>query len=282
MAVTFGVTVSENFKGFQEGRYSIAWAMGDSETEALLRNPEYAACYREGTVLSTMFLALNAHRGALASAEARHRVVNALDIDQFVRRAIKSRHATPASGLIPPGLLGYEPRRERAGGPRSCGGLTDLVFTLAMPPGWQERSTAQTLMAVMQEGGLQLTQLHLSWSELDEVRQSGDVDLILCGWTADYPDADSFAYGLLHSSAGMFGRFCGDPEVDRLIESARNTTDPALRHEIYCEMEEEIARRALLLPLFHPMNTCFANPAIEGLELNFFLPAVSYEKIQFR
>ena len=38
-----------------------------------------------------------------------------------------------------------------------------------------------------------------------------------------------------------------------------------MRHSLYRQAEEFIAREALVLPLFHDQVYCFARPEIEGL-----------------
>jgi peptide/nickel transport system substrate-binding protein len=93
----------------------------------------------------------------------------------------------------------------------------------------------------------------------------GDVDLDIGRWTADYPDSDTFFFGALHSGSGAFRNIVGNPEIDRLAEQARVETDPRVRHSLYREAEEVIAREALLLPLFHDQVYCFARPEVEGL-----------------
>jgi peptide/nickel transport system substrate-binding protein len=106
--------------------------------------------------------------------------------------------------------------------------------------------------------------------------------MALVRWLADFPDADNFAYALLHSKEGIVGAFCGSPEIDRLVERGRTETDPKIRHSIYREVEEIVAKRALMLPLFHEQSYRFARPEVEGLQLRFSLPTVSYEKLWLR
>jgi ABC-type oligopeptide transport system substrate-binding subunit len=55
-----------------------------------------------------------------------------------------------------------------------------------------------------------------------------------------------------------------------------------LRHDIYQEAEQFIARRALLLPLFHEQTYRFARPEIQDFEVSFSLQTVPYEKLSLR
>src|SRR5262249_9049330 len=87
-------------------------------------------------------------------------------------------------------------------------------------------------------------------STTPEMRQgewAGNFDMIMSAWAADYPDADSFAHGVLHSKEGGLGYVCGSPVLDAIIEAGRLESDPAVRHAIYRQLEQIIARDALLL-----------------------------------
>jgi peptide/nickel transport system substrate-binding protein len=86
----------------------------------------------------------------------------------------------------------------------------------------------------------------------------------------------------LHSEAGILGRYVGGPEIDQLAEQGRAETDPRRRHSIYRQIEEIIAREALLLPLFHDQAYCFARPEVEGLTSVGSNPMVAYENLWIR
>jgi ABC-type oligopeptide transport system substrate-binding subunit len=119
-------------------------------------------------------------------------------------------------------------------------------------------------------------------AEYVEMRQKADTDLVVGRWGADYPDADTFVHGVLHSEEGFLGRYCGDRELDAVIERGRTETDPRVRHTIYRQVEERIAREAILLPLFYDQVYCFARPELEGLSLGLANPIVAYENLSVR
>lgn len=133
----------------------------------------------------------------------------------------------------------------------------------------------------MAQAGIKVRCPKLTINEALKSQREARVDLILARWNADYPDADNFAYRL-HSQGGNLGRLCGSPEVDRLIESGRSETAPAVRHSLYRRIEEIIARDALLLPLFHEQAYRFARPEVEGLSIVFGSPTVVYEELRIR
>ena len=57
--------------------------------------------------------------------------------------------------------------------------------------------------------------------------------------------------------------------------------DPAARHAIYREIEEILAREALMLPLFHEQAYRFAWPEVEGLALSVG-GDTAYEELRIR
>ena len=78
------------------------------------------------------------------------------------------------------------------------------------------------------------------------------------------------------------GHYCGTAEIDQLADRGRAEIDPRIRHSIYRQVEEAIARDALLVPLFHEQVYRFVQPDVEGLSLGFSLPTVAYDKLSVR
>lgn len=77
----------------------------------------------------------------------------------------------------------------------------------------------------------------------------------------------------------MLAGICDSPEIDHLIERGRREVDPALRHSIYREIEEIVAREALLIPLFHEQTYRFRQPSVRGLRLGLTIPELRYEEL---
>ena len=137
------------------------------------------------------------------------------------------------------------------------------------------------LAAAFAEKGVRLRVVNKTMAEYEDAITRGTADLAVGRWGADYPDADTFVY-ILHSTGGFLGRLCGSPEIDRLAERGREETAPARRHTLYRQVEETIAREALLLPLFHEQAYRFAQPDVGGLTVSFGIPNVAYEELHLR
>ena len=146
----------------------------------------------------------------------------------------------------------------------------------------QYAAVAKELSSALGERGVKLKVVNKNFAEFLEQQAGGNINVAIGRWIADYPDADTFAWGVMHTKGGAAGKLCGTPALDRLIERGRVEIDPAARHTIYREVDELISREALLMPLFHEQVYRFVRPEIEGLSLSFAAPEVSYETLRVR
>ncbi len=272
LVFSFGVSPADILSGFRAGRFSLAGDLFPADAEALRREPEFASRYRETPRLITYFVAFNAHRGPLRDRALRQRLIRAVDVPKLVQKTL-GRLAIPAAGLIPPGLLGHEPAsasRAEAPSPTPAEVSPPLELTAAVHPVFfgVYAAFARELASAFGQLGIKTRPVNQTMAEYLEETTHPKVDLLVGRWNSDYPDADTFAY-ILHSQGGFLGRLCGSAEVDRLVERGRAETAPAARHAIYRQIEELVAREALVLSLFHEQAYRFARPEVEALSVSF-------------
>ena len=288
----FGSSAEEVREEFEAGRLSVALDLLPADVERLRHDPRYASGYREGPKLQTYFVAFNCLRGPMQDAAARRALIEAVDVAGLVRRTL-GRLAIPAHGLIPPGLLGHSAaRRESAAA--SAGAPSDFQATVsretvelsaAMHPLFfgELSAFARGLSDAFRDMGFALKAVNKTMAEYLDLNRRAEVDVAIGRWGADYPDADTFVYGILHSTAGILGRYFDDAEIDRLIEEGRAETDPRTRHSLYRKVEEIVAREAMILPLFHDQVYAFARPEVEGFRgVGQASPTVNYEELWIR
>ena len=281
-----GVPPEEIRDEFLAGRFSMASDLFPADIEALRHQPQFAAGYREVPRLSIYMVAFNIHRPPFDDPAVRRRIAHAVDVAGIVRRVL-GRMAIPAHGIIPPGLQGYV---ARAATPRISSSESIGSFDPPLEPSatvhpiffGQYSGVAKELSSAFNERGVRLKVVDSKIADFMQHQAVADVDVSIGRWVADYPDSDTFAYGLMHTKGGATGAFSGTPELDKLIERGRVEIDPAIRHAIYREVDEMVARDALLIPLFHEQVYRFVRPEIEGLSLSFVVPEVSYETLSIR
>ncbi|HYK41523.1 MAG TPA: ABC transporter substrate-binding protein, partial [Thermoanaerobaculia bacterium] len=290
----FGSSAEEVREDFEAGRLSVALDLLPADVEALRHDPRFASGYREGPKLQTYFAAFNCHRGVLQDPAVRRTLIHAVDVPALVRRTL-GRLAIPAHGLIPPGLLGYSANKKESGAtPGGAPTDTSVQATVSRETVELSVATHPIFFGELSAFALEVTEAFRQMSfvlkpanktmaEYLDLNRRGDADLVVGRWGADYPDADTFVYSVLHSTAGILGRFMGNAELDALIEQGRAETDPRARHSLYRKVEELVAREALLLPLFHDQVYAFARPEVEGFHnVGQTSPMINYEELWIR
>ncbi len=283
----FGVAPQDILAEFRAGRFSLAADLFPADVEALLREPDFASHYRETPRLITYYVAFNSHRGPLSDKSLRQHLARSIDVAALVRNSL-GRLAIPAHGLIPPGLLGHDAARaSRIASPHSLAppeqASAEIEATAVLNPIFFGEYSALTreIERAFGERRVKIRPVNTTLTEFLNVEIRSKVDLVVGRWLTDYPDANSFVH-LLHSQEGMLGQTCSSPEIDRLIERGRAETSASARHALYREIEEIIARDALLIPLFHEQVYRFAQPEVEGLSVSYMPPTVSYENLRIR
>lgn len=103
----------------------------------------------------------------------------------------------------------------------------------------------------------QLSKLNISvkmqplvWPDMVARMSKADTspDLIAVQVTPDYPDPDAYLWGMYHSSqAGTYlaASHYNNPELDALLEQARETTDEATRRDLYNQAQQLIVDDAV-------------------------------------
>ena len=282
---SFAVSPADILSEFRAGRFSLASDLIPGDVETLRRDPEFASGYREAPRLITYYAAFNMRRPPLDDKRLRQRLVQAVDVATVVRQSL-GRLAVPAHGLIPPGLLGHDPSHISRTYPPPAApeqGSSEIELKAVLNPVYFGEYAALTreLEIAFRLQGVRIRPVNKTLAEWIEATTRASVDLVVGRWGADYPDAHTFVH-LLHSREGMLGRFCSSPEIDILIEKGQAEASPAARHSLYRQIEEIIARDAMLLPLFHEQAYRFARPEVEGLSLSYCVNAVDYASLHIR
>jgi peptide/nickel transport system substrate-binding protein/oligopeptide transport system substrate-binding protein len=113
------------------------------------------------------------------------------------------------------------------------------------------------ILAPVQAGwqaiGLKVSLTGLEWGTyLTKIQQAQGDQIFRLGWLADYPSMDNFLYPLFQSgvSGVNLGTYYANPTVDKLLATARGTTDTTQRQQIYAQAEKQILVDAPVIPLY--------------------------------
>lgn len=270
----FGMAPEQAYEAFRDGRLSMVSELHPGHVERLRRDPKLAVGYRESPRLATYFLVLNCRQGPFRDPDVRRLFAASLGIDKALRQSA-GRLVVPASGLIPPGLLGHEEGHEATYERHSR--QTLLALKAIILPAFQGayRGLWESLQERLLQHGWDIETHALPPRQAVEK----DADLLAFRWVADYPDTDGFLGRLLHSEDGVLADFCQHPEIDRLLMEGRRQTDPRVRHTLYRQVEELVAREVLIIPLFHEQMYRFLAPRLQGFRFALHMPEVHYEEL---
>ena len=276
--------------GIRDGRVELARDLLPHDLDELLREPRFRSGLIETPKKGTYFVLFNCGSGSqLGSNPTLRRALAGVTRSQdFVWGAL-GRFALPATGLLPPGILGHDAGRRRALLPREAAqdllreaGLTlPIRLKAAVHPILQDRFRALTsaLFGVWRELGVEVSVVTATMTDYLEGQKHPTADILVGRWIADYDDPDDFTFGLFHSKNGHWKAFYSTEEADRILEEARVESRAAHREALYRKFEQLLLEEAALIPLFHEIDYRLAAPSVRGVVLSSTPPFVSYGDI---
>ena len=216
----------------------------------------------------------------------RRALSRAVDRD-YICNVLQAGKNRPADQIAPPGTLGWAPDLPGVGfdleearsllaaaGFPGGRGLRPLIA--AYPAGSRTwKNLFERLQADLSEIGVTLELRPIEWAVLvDRMERGaeamGEIDLFRTTWNADYPDADDLFTPMLASAA--IGRSANvsfrDEEIDRLLDAARASADPAERDDLYRRVAHRAAEQVALIPVYWGSGQVLVSPAVEGLVLS--------------
>ncbi|MCJ2520402.1 MAG: ABC transporter substrate-binding protein [Candidatus Thermoplasmatota archaeon] len=108
------------------------------------------------------------------------------------------------------------------------------------------------------------------WGEYLGRLIAGTITLGNIGWGADYPDPHNFAHPFMRSGAGAFAAWFSyeNATVDQWIDDAGSETDPAVREQLYFDIQEANFWDPPGIWLYQPLVDHFERTWIQGWYYN--------------
>ena len=228
--------------------------------------------------LSLNFIGFNMQRPPFDDLRVRQAITHAIDMDALVstvfmgvgapgRGPISSTVWASAVDILP--QLEFDPGRARellveAGFP---GGFSTTIVT---NDNAQRIDTAVIVQNMLAQVGIVVEIGIIEWAAYLDMLDRGDHEMYILGWVTVTGDPD---YGLeiFHSRSfgpgGNHARF-SDPEVDRLLDAARQETDPAIRYQMYIEVQQLVHAAAPWIYTLEGETLIAARRNLRGFEIN--------------
>lgn len=211
--------------------------------------------------VSLNYIGLNVQKEPFDDVKVRQAVSMAIDKDEIIS-GVYNNVGIPAIGPLAPLVFGYDENVtgieydvEKAKELLAEAGYEDGFSTTIWTNDSEQRmNTAIAVQSQLAEIGVEVEIEELEWGAYLERTANGEHDMFILGWSTVTSDADYGMYPLFHSSQqGSPGNrtFLEDPDVDELLQAAREETDADKRQELYTEVQELLVELAPMLYIQH-------------------------------
>lgn len=233
----------------------------------------------EGTTFQ--YIGVNLNHPILKNREVRQAIALAIDRGSIIRHLLKG-YATPASGLLSPIHWAYNgsvpqwpfnPEKakrllDHAGYPDPDGPGPRPRFRVSFKTTNLDlrKRIAEALKEQLARVGIELEVRTYEWGTFYSDIIKGNFHLYSLAWVG-VMDPDIY-YQLFHSASippnGDNRGHYSNPELDRLLEQGRSTTDAAARKTIYAEVQRILADELPYIPLWWVKNVIVQHADIKG------------------
>lgn len=277
--VVFRIIPAEitRFNEYRSGQLDLT-DIPTGQCQSVQRDPHLRGDVAIWPTLGTQAVRFNVERAPFTDVRVRRAIAHAIDPAIIVDRLLE-RCVTPASGLLPPALPGYNPavkrlpldrelaRRLLAESGHAGGQRLTLAYHFNTTD--TNQRIAELLQAQLKEIGIALELRRLDWAAHLKLVDQGTAGFFRQSWIADYPDPENFLTVLFHSrnvgAPGNTSRY-RNPRVDRLLDEADVMTPGRARDGRYHEAEQIIIDEAAWVSLYHYSSRALIKPFVKGLE----------------
>ncbi|MHB9032163.1 MAG: ABC transporter substrate-binding protein [Anaerolineae bacterium] len=239
---------------------------------------EHPAEYRHSPVPSTFYLGFNTSCAPFDNVRVRQAFVHALDrayIAKVIWRGIVSE---ATSGFVPPGMPGHTPGIGLAYDPE----LAARLLAEAGYPGGEGLPEVNMLFARSDIGvemakygcdcwrrhlGIQVNWQQLDWLEYKASINAAPPQILVMGWTLDYPDPASCLVDAMQQPYCTFQ----DERYTQYLAQAKRIADEAERFKFYRAADRLLIEQAVICPLYYDHLHFLCKP---------WLQKVSYSRVQ--
>ncbi|MCK9518142.1 MAG: peptide ABC transporter substrate-binding protein [Dehalococcoidia bacterium] len=179
-----------------------------------------------------------------------------------------------ADGFVPPEMPGYtesvhsytyDPERAKQllSESRYAGNMPRVVLSYGGSAG-----NSPDILVAMQEQWRQNLGVEVELQVLDPAaylreQRKGDFQMSSDGWSADYPDPENFLGKLFASNSPLNYTGYENPEVDALLDEAREADDREQRYRLYAEAEQKFVDDAAIVPTFWSVTHLLVKPCVK-------------------
>ena len=199
---------------------------------------------------------------------------------QLIADRVMANTVVPAKAILPPGFPGYEegtqglgfdPEKAKAllAASRYAEAMPRIILTVPGTGGSVGLDLEVIAQMWLETLGLQVEFQQVEWATFLEDLHAQKFQVFAgLGWAADYPDPQNFLDILFHSKSPLNHSGYSNPELDRLVESARVAETWEERASLYRRAEQLVVTDAAWVPLwFTGERMVLIKPYVQGYRL---------------
>ncbi|MGR9106790.1 MAG: ABC transporter substrate-binding protein [Gammaproteobacteria bacterium] len=240
--------------------------------------------------------------GTEKARKLRRAIAIAVDYEEFISIFMNGR-GIAAQGMLPPGIFGYQngqrginpyvydwadgsARRKSledarrlmvaagyAGGRDPDTGRSLILYFDTTTRGPDDKAIFDWFRKQFAKLGIHLVIRATDYNRFQDKMRTGNAQVFMWGWNADYPDPENFFFLLYGPNAkvqadGENAANYRNPRFDELFEKMRNMDDGDARFRIIQEMQEVVRRDAPWLFGMHPKSFSLHHSWFRNLKPN--------------
>ena len=275
---------------FFRGELDIAHGLPLGVVNQVRNDPRYAPYLLDTVQIHTSYIGYDCASPPFDRVEVRQAVNYAIDRER-INREIFSDLNVVARGLLPPGMLGYDP--SLAGYRHDPDRARQLLNTAGLSRGFEidywawdtdefyNSGLVPLVIEDLGKVGIRVNVRKSTATEARVVRKRPGYGAIFAGnWYADFPDSDNFFFMFFHSESDAIpGINFQTGAMDREIEEGRRSNDSEERSNLYQRLNEKILREAPAVFLFHDRFFVLHKPEVRALRTFLVPPPVRYRDL---
>ena len=276
-----GGTYEEMFAEFLKGELEET-LIPSGKTEESRNDPRYRQYQRfRKPTLSLLYIGFNTQLKPFDDVRVRRAFKYAVNKERIVRE-INKMGSIPANGVLPPGMPGHDPDLKmyyydpdkakqllaEAGYPSGAG--FPVVQLWASSKAESTPAELEAYQEYLAKIGVKV-EIHYEpdWPIYVRMLDQGKLPMFRLSWSAVIPDPDDFLSRQLHSGAPNNWSFYRNPEVDHLLEQAREEFDYTRRIALYRDVERIVMEDAPWITQHYHVFERLYQPYVNGVEISF-------------
>jgi oligopeptide transport system substrate-binding protein len=245
-----------------------------TDTESLFRDELLSSID-----MCTNYIVFDVERPPFDDLKVRQAFSLTFDRERYIN-GVYSGQAIPAKGIYPPNLPGYnnslakqeydpEKARQLLKESKYAANMPEIVYstsgygsTIPAPVGAQIQMWEQELDINVKVINMEPDEYY------DRISAGEGGQLSSQGWCADYPDPENFIDVLFHSGAEYNDGHYSNPELDKVLESARTEQNTESRIKLYQQAEQMLLDDLPAIFTIHGISYVLVKPYIHGFILS--------------